>query len=1064
MKKATKTAKNGKRSHLDRELAEKDIQLRERLKELNCIYQVAEIIENEGTDIDRTMQMIVEALPQAMMYPEITTAGITLGPRSYQTTGHAQTEWSLSGAIMQGGKSLGEIRVNYHKKKPNMDTGPFLKEEGKLLRVISENLSKYVSQYYSEAEVRNYVDQMKRLLSAKGASLDNMLGPASKPGEEWRLIIDILNKTDQQTYLMVSRKMMYHLARLKEESLESLLAILKPTASEEDEQLGSNIPNPRFDMQALIRVQQGLFDVASKHLSSPEIMDLLVRWLKENKARPLLLVSEQGKISLKEVRSALDNYMRVPVNDRIIPEEMKRTIVTNLIRRFLNDRPEYLNVAKDYLEIEDFHLMVHRFIGHYEGVGGLGGKSSMVFLIQRIINKEMKGDEDLISIRFPRSWYLSTGAMREFIHENALDDVVQIKYMDPNEIRKEQPFLEQLFKNGLFPSEIVNQLRDVLREIKDRPIIVRSSSHLEDSYGAAFSGKYKSLFLCNLGNDDERLNAVMDAIAEVWASTFGPNPIEYRRERGLLDLSENMGVLIQEVVGNRIGPYFAPSFAGVALSNNEFRWSARINRQDGILRMVMGLGTRAVDRVSNDYPLLISPMKPMIRVNTSAEDIARYSQVFMDVINMGSRTIDTIRIKDMIYAHSSTYPDLEKMISFYADGGIVDPKGVILGTDQRLPVVTFNGIVERTPFIRQMKKVLTMLKDKLRTPVDIEFAHDGSNLYILQCRPQTRGLVSERISLPTDVLEKNVLFRAARYVTSGLIKNIDWIVYVDPEAYERLESREDMNAVAGLVSRLNSALPKKRFLLMGPGRWGSRGDIKLGVPVQYGDINNTCLLIEIARSKGGYVPELSFGTHFFQDLVETGIQYLPLYPDEEGGYLNEQLLGISENHIHEHVQITNGIKDVVRLIRTSDISSGGSLTVVMEGESIKAVGYLTTPDHNSWRMERLQDILSDVDARSMGIEEIYLVGSVKENKAGPGSDIDLIVVFNGKREQEERLLEYFKEWGGKLDEENFQRTGIRSGCLLDVHVVTQYDITNKTSWASHIGSVYNPARKLTFRK
>ena len=104
-----------------------------------------------------------------------------------------------------------------------------------------------------------------------------------------------------------------------------------------------------------------------------------------------------------------------------------------------------------------------------------------------------------------------------------------------------------------------------LTGVEGRPIIVRSSSLLEDLTGAAFSGKYKSLFLGNQGPKTEQLAALMDAIAEVYASVFGPDPTEYRTERGLLDVHEEMGILIQEVVGTRVGPYYFPAFAGVAL-------------------------------------------------------------------------------------------------------------------------------------------------------------------------------------------------------------------------------------------------------------------------------------------------------------------------------------------------------------------------------------------------------------------------------------------------------------------------------------------------------------------
>ena len=124
------------------------------------------------------------------------------------------------------------------------------------------------------------------------------------------------------------------------------------------------------------------------------------------------------------------------------------------------------------------------------------------------------------------------------------------------------------------------------------PLIVRSSSLLEDRTGAVFSGKYKSLFLANQGTKRERLTSLLEAVAEVYASIFNPDAIEYRAERDLLDVHEEMGIMIQEVVGKKVGKYFLPAFSGVAFSNNDFRWSPRIKREDGLVRMVPGLGTR----------------------------------------------------------------------------------------------------------------------------------------------------------------------------------------------------------------------------------------------------------------------------------------------------------------------------------------------------------------------------------------------------------------------------------------------------------------------------------------
>ncbi|MBN1538626.1 MAG: pyruvate, phosphate dikinase, partial [Candidatus Thermoplasmatota archaeon] len=797
------------------ELTRKDSELRERIKELNCIYRISEIVEEYGDDMDKTMDMAVNALTNAMKFSEKASARITIGEKEYVTANYRETPWLLEIVVKDGTTSLGKIEVNYLEEVDAEGSGPFLKEEVKLVRVISDILKKYILKFFSDEEVKNYLSQLKSLVSDKGSGFENMLHTSSRKGEEWKVIIDLLHKTDTETYLRMSRRMMYYLAHHREGSLDGLLQRMSPSDPEMNDPLESNMPNPRFDIDALIEIQKGVFDLASSYLTSNEIMDLLIKWLKENKSRPLLLVSEQSRIPLEDLLTSMDQYMKIPQEDRALPPEEDRTIRTNLIRRLLNDRPDFISVATNYLDIEDLNDVLQRFIGHYHGVGGLGGKASMVFLVEKILKKELSDDPDLRTIGFAKSFYLGTDAMREFIHYNALDEVVQVKYMEPQEIKKEQPFLEQIFKNGTFVPEIVNYLKNVLRDFDQRPIIVRSSSHLEDSYGAAFSGKYKSLFITNQGTEEERLTSLMDAIAEVWSSTFGPNPIEYRRERGMLDLMENMGVLIQEVVGNFIGPYYTPAFAGVALSNNEFRWSPRINRRDGILRMVMGLGTRAVDRVANDYPLLVSPMKPGIRVNTSVEDIVRYSQRFMDVINITDNRLETLPVEKMVKEYSVDYVYLDRILSIHRDGTLVDPQTFLLGRDPGDIVVTFSGVIEKTPFIRQIKKVMNLLKEKLGTPVDIEFAHDGNKLYILQCRPQIEGVVAGKITVPTNILRKDTVFKANRYVTSGSVENIEYIVYVVPELYEKLENREDMMMTANVVSRLNLALPKRKFILIG---------------------------------------------------------------------------------------------------------------------------------------------------------------------------------------------------------------------------------------------------------
>ena len=1043
----------------DEDLKEKE-ELMERKKELECLYKVSDILSDQSRPLDAIFQEIVDVLPDAFQFPNETRARLRYRARDFRTEGFISTPWCLTSGIKAKGKIIGNIEVFYLREKPKRDHGPFLKEEKKLLDSITQRLGRYLESTQADIELKRYREMLTEI-SARGSSHEDKSD--SKEGE-WRIILNVLLKTDPSTLFMITRKMIYYLSHYKDVSFEGIMTGLCPIDSRDSAWCGINIPNPRSDIDALRRVEESVFDLAKNSLESSEILDLITLWLRQSKTSPLPFPCQKSSITGSAITYILNQYLSVPVSDRSPFLEDGMTIRTNLIRRFLTSRLEYLNIAKKYLRVEDFAEIMGSMIGPSKGVGTLGGKASGIILAEKIIRKKMDNKGDLKRVVFARSWYITSDTMRDFINYNTLEEVAHIKYFEPAEIRNEQPFLEQMFKNGVFPQEIVNGLKDILREAGETPLIVRSSSHLEDSFGAAFSGKYKSLFITNQGSFEERLRSLEDAIAEVWASTFNPNAIQYRKERGMLDLLEYMGVIIQEVVGKRVGEYFFPAYAGVALSNNEFRWSSRIRREDGILRLVIGLGTRAVDRVADDYPTLISPRRPQLRANTLVDEAVQYSQRFMDVINLEENRLETVKVDDLITKYGDIYPMLRSIFSIYREGSLISPTTSLVNTEDEELVVTFNGFDEKHPHLKCLNSILELLKRELGYPVDIEFASDGKDLTILQCRPQTEAQKLDVAPPPHDIPSENILFTASRYVTSSILKNIEYVVYVDAEEYEKLSTREEMLNVARLVGDLNERLPRRKFILLGPGRWGSRGDIKLGVPVQYQDINNTCLLVEVAKRKGGYLPELSFGTHFFQDLVEANIMYLPLYPDEGGSTLNIDLLTGPDNKLDEFVENTKGLENVIRLVRIPDVFKGGTLSVYMDGDRNEALAYISPPDHSRWRREKINQIISSLDPDRFAIVGIYLAGSVKDETAGPASDIDLIIHFRGTREQEEDLIAWFNEWSRKLDIENQERTGITTGGLLDVHVITDRDISEKSSWAVHLNSVYGKAEKLELKR
>jgi hypothetical protein len=351
---------------------------------------------------------------------------------------------------------------------------------------------------------------------------------------------------------------------------------------------------------------------------------------------------------------------------------------------------------------------------------------------------------------------------------------------------------------------------------------------------------------------------------------------------------------------------------------------------------------------------------------------------------------------------------------------------------------------------------------------------------LLQCRAQSHSEEYAPAPIPRNLPRDVVLFTAHRSISNGSVPDISHIVYVDPDEYAKLESLQDLKDVGRAVGRLNKLLPKHQFVLMGPGRWGSRGDIKLGVRVTYADISNTAVLMEVARKKGNYVPELSFGTHFFQDLVEGDIRYIPLYPDESDGFLDETFLRRARNLLPDMVPEASHLANVIRVIDVAHEREDRVLRILMNADLDEAVGIfdiarataaaapveadavvqLPSEAHWRWRMRMAERIAGDLDFERFGVKAFYVFGSVKNASAGPSSDIDLLLHDGGDDRAREELSLWLDGWSRSLAEMNYFRTGYQSDGLLDVHFVTDENIEKQTSYAAKIDAVTDAARLL----
>jgi pyruvate,water dikinase len=1038
------------------------IDLKERTKELNCLYEIDEIMGEPDLALEALFQRIVKKIPAGWQYPDICGARIVYGEVLVQTELFRDTAWVQHSDILVQDERAGRISICYTEERPIADEGPFLKEERRLINAIADRLKHRIL----HNNLKVVLERQKRQVESH---------------EEWPVILDLIKRTDSRLLSRISRKMLNHLAWTGFEEAHQILERISPP------QQGNSLDSDQIEtrsskaatIQDLLFASEEIFRIAGEHLSEAEILAFLQKWIKEDRSGFLTKILETPNSSLADIAGAIKQLGHLIPQGVELSSPRERSFRVSLIQRLLNDDLQFVQAAKQSLSLNDFSDLLDHTIYPAESHGRLGGKGAGLFVASKMLKKCSEQAGILSAVKIPKTWHITSDSLLSFINYNDLEEIFEHRYKDIGQVRQEHPSITHIFKSASFPPEIIKGLSIALDDFAEVPLIVRSSSLLEDTRGTSFAGKYKSLFVTNQGTKSQRLAALMDAVAEVYASTFGPDPIGYRMERGLIDFHEEMGVLIQEVVGTKIGQYYMPAFAGLGSTQNEFQCSRRIRREDGILRMVPGLGTRAVDRVLDDYPIVISPGQPSLRLNATVEEKVQYSPKRLDALNLKTGSIETIEIEDLFREHGDAYPMIDQLVSILEGARLVQPSGVGINKNKDTLVVTFEGLFGRTQFIEQASTMLRKLQSEYGLPLDIEFAHDGTDLYLLQCRPQSHGAMSLPAVLPGEVPRERILFSANRYVTNGTVSGITHIVYIDPVKYSELQKLADLEAVGQAIAKLNRLLPKRRFIFVGPERWGSRGDIRLGVSVSYSDINNTAMLIEIASKHKDYVPELSFGTSFFQDLVEASICYLPLYPDDWGTFFNETFFANSPNRLPDLLPEFAHLAGTVRVIDVPNAEQGMVLNVLMNGEMNEALAFLAQPSaesieipsqnagidktespsevHWRWRMQSVEEIGEQMDADRFGVKAMYLFGSTKNATAGPESDIDLLIHFAGDAAQKKDLLAWLDGWSLCLSYMNYLKTGCRTDGLLNIHLVSDQDIQDRTSYAVKIGSIADPA-------
>jgi len=610
-----------------------------------------------------------------------------------------------------------------------------------------------------------------------------------------------------------------------------------------------------------------------------------------------------------------------------------------LCRMLIGSDPSLSRLAERYLSLQELFSIRNRMIGS----GRIGGKAAGMIIARAILLQE-KGKTDFAKILDEHdSFYIGSDVFFTFLVNNDLFRLrlqltrnCQISHEEFDEV-------EQRFLAGKFPDEIMEQFRYMIDYFGQAPIIVRSSSLLEDSFGNAFAGKYRSEFCANQGSPEERLNAFLSAVKLVYASALNPDALSYRCRRGLGDKDEQMAILVQRVSGMPYKNYFFPPMAGVAFSKNLYVWNDRIDPRQGIIRLVFGLGTTAVNRVGGDYPRMIAVSHPELRPEIGAK-AAKYSQRNADILDLKTNKFLTANIAEVL--QECDYPNLFYLVSIFKDGFLEDPYTTLIDCGGHQLVLTFNNTITRTNLVGRLGEMLSLLERVYGYPIDTEFTAfvdpgDKIRINLLQCRPMKIPGVEGQVRMPKNIPAEKILFRSGRMINGGVVKNIRYILYIDPRGYAEIDEIEVKKSLGRVVGKVNKhpSVAERKIIMMGPGRWGSN-DLNLGVNVTYADIDNASALVEIAREEAGHVPEVSYGTHFFQDLVEDQIIYLPVYPDDPEAEFNARFFNQAPNILGKLIPEAKRHENLIKVIDTSSLSDGKSVEVIADPQSQRAVCFL----------------------------------------------------------------------------------------------------------------------------
>ena len=644
---------------------------------LNCVFEAWTVLGDRNLGVEDVSRRLVEIIPNGMTYPDACRAQITCDNFVAASAGFRLTAGGHTALLRIHDRIAGAIVVNYLSDDAAAMAAGIQAAEARMIDAIADRLGRFIT---LRQALRPETD-----LAGPGSA-------AARPVDPWRALLGMMRRGDLELFFRLSHKMVVHLCLSGVTEAEHLLAQRRGARPTSAESALDERSQARMRATETVAFGDGVFQLAERSLLGDEIFRCLQRWIHEERCHRFMRTLINPDSSLAAIAEGISEMRHGAREDVAISGYLQKAARVHLIQRFLSTQLDYIRIAKNHLVVEDFEDVLPRMIQPPGSQGQLGAKAAALLLAARVLTDAARTEPALQAVKSPRTWYLTTDSLFTFLCYNDLEDVMEQKYKNLEQVRREYPLIRELLCHSRFPPSLRRGLGAALEDLGPAPLAVRSSSLLEDPLNARFLGKYPNQWLANRGSVSQRLEVLTSAVAAVYASVFSPDPIEHRVAEGFIDFEEDMGVLIQPAVGARSGPYSLPLFTAIATRR----------REPGSVRATVCVfpGLAADDQAGRENAAVT------IQIGSAPNDVS----------------LSTPRAITQITALNCETGVLEAVAAGSLPAIVQDPGAMAMDA----------GLV---PVVRA---ALAALDTAFEAPMEIEFASDGQDLYLLHCRRSPR--------------------------------------------------------------------------------------------------------------------------------------------------------------------------------------------------------------------------------------------------------------------------------------------------------------------------------------